>query len=144
MAVEKLVALGEPWTEGRTLLQILEDRTDVEMMALPADELIFDLDLFFWNILAVHASWKGALQAFQLKSWVLDMASRHEDHIVERQCLRDLARLQTELPVTEAQCQRCLTQWHRLWDALLRYRIPDALHEMLEGIAEAEGCSVRE
>jgi len=144
MAVERFAAPGEMWTEDRTLLELVEGRTDAEMMVLPADQLIFDLDLLFWNILAVHASWKGAVQAFQMKTWVLDMALRHEDRIAERQCLRDLALLQAALPAAEVQYQRSLVQWHRLWDALLKFRIPDDLHEAIEVIADSEGRSVRE
>ena len=67
-----------------------------------------------------RGAWKGTVQAFQLKTWMLQLALKHEDCLLERQCLRDLARLQAEPPAAEAAYQRCRTQWHRHWEALLK------------------------
>jgi hypothetical protein len=106
--------------------------------------LVQDLEVLLSHLLSVYAAWKSAVQAFHLKTGMLELALRHEDRLVERQCLRDLARLQTDVPAAEAAYQAQRAQWHRLWSALMRYRMPPELHEALYAIAAAEGRSPRD
>src|SRR5215468_8966565 len=122
----------------RTLLDTLEARTPAELRALSADVLAEDLDVLVWTLLALHAATHRTTHALQAKRELLHVALRHEDGVVERHCLQELAQLQTELPVAEAAYQRCLAQWHRYWQALLRYRMPETLHADLTAIAAAE------
>jgi hypothetical protein len=122
----------------------LEARTDPDLMARSADELAADLEVLLSHLLGVYAAWKGAVQAFHHKTWMLQLALRHEDLVVERQCLQDLARLQTALPAAEAAYEQHRAQWHRLWSALLRYKMPEPLHEALHAIAAVEGRSPRD
>jgi hypothetical protein len=136
------VGTDETRAPGCTMLQIMEARSDAEVWALTADRIALDLDLLFWSILAVHAVWKGGVQALQAKQWLLHVALQHGDRLVEGQCLYDLARLQTETPAAEAQWRRCLTQWQRHWQALLKHQLPEELHNDLEAMAEAEGRSL--
>src|SRR5262249_39242690 len=123
------------------LVTHLEARTDADVMARSADQLAGDLEHLFWDLLAMHAAWKVTAHAFQAKTALLHLALRHEDRMVERQCLRELARLQGELPSAEAAYERCLRQLGRHWQSLLKYRLPDQLHDALGAIAVAEGRS---
>jgi hypothetical protein len=71
------------------LLEQLEARTDAEVLAYGADELAEDLEWLVWTTVALHTVWHGATHALQAKRELLHVALRHDDAVVERQCLRD-------------------------------------------------------
>jgi hypothetical protein len=128
----------------RTLLQMLEDRSDAEVTALPADRLAFDMDFLLEALVDEVAQQKVAANELRATERLRRLAMKHEDLRLAQGLSEDAAYLQTVVPVYAARCGRYRTQWQRHWDALLKHKIPDTLYDALEMIAATEQRTLHE
>jgi hypothetical protein len=128
----------------RTLLQLLEERSDAEVTALTADRLAFDMDFLLEALVDEVAQHKVAANELRATERLRRLAMKHEDLRLAQGLSEDAAYLQTVVPVYAARCGRYRRQWQRHWDALLKHKIPDTLYDALEAIAAAEHCTLSE
>jgi hypothetical protein len=117
---------------------MLESRTDAEVAALDTDRIAFDLDLLFWSLLQKEPQHQVARNELRATERLRRLAEKHEDLALAQGLADDAAYLQTVIPVYATRSTRCLRQWTRYWDALLKHRLPDELYEALDAIALVE------
>jgi hypothetical protein len=125
----------------RSLLELLEDRTDGDVLALTADRLALDLESLLEALVEEVAQHQVAEAHLREAAQHQRLASKHEDADELYWTTVQLDHFQRVLPRYAAQCRRYWVQWSRHWDALLKYRLPEDLHTALHAIADAEGRS---
>jgi hypothetical protein len=113
----------------RTLLQMLEERSDADVMALTADRLVCDLDFVLQALVQAKTRHHGADTDWRAAQRLRRYAHKHEDAELLYWTAIEVEHFQRVLPQYAAQCRRSWVQWSRHWDALLKYRLPEDLHE---------------
>jgi hypothetical protein len=138
---ETAAAPEESAATHRTLLQLLEERSDVEVTALTADRLAFDLDFLLQALVQAETRHHVADTDWRAAQRLRRHAHKHEDVELRYWTAIEVEHFQRVVPQYAAQCRRYWAQWWRHWDALLKYRLPEDLHTTLHAIADAEGRS---
>jgi hypothetical protein len=134
----------DPSAHRRTLLQMLEDRSDAEVTALPADRLACDLDFLLEALVEEVAQHQVAEAHLREAAHHQRLAAKHEDADEVYWTTVQLDHFQRVVPRYAAQCRRYWQQWRRHWAALLKHRLPDALYDALETIAATEHRTLHE
>ena len=129
----------EPREQQATLLEALESRSDAAVEGLDADWLSRELELLLVALVQKETQQHVAAQELQATQRLRSLAEKHEDLAVVRGCEEALADLQLLLPLYADVRERYWAQWGRHWQSILKYRLPDALHDALGAIAAAEG-----
>ena len=129
----------EPFEKLIPFLDSLESRSDADVDALPADRVVFDLELLLDALVSKETLYHEAVTELRATERLTRLAWKHEDVALAQGLSRDADYLQTVVPVYAERCGRMRRQWDRLWQALTKYRLPDELHDALGAIAQAEG-----
>jgi hypothetical protein len=124
-----------------SVLEALEMRTDAEVEALTCDQLSLALEVLLDALVAKETLYHEAMNELRATDRLRRLAMKHEDLALARGLSEDAAYLQQVVPRYADTCGRYWTQWGRYWEALLKYRLPDKLHEALHTIAATEGRS---
>jgi hypothetical protein len=125
-------------SERYTLLQMLEARSDAELAMLTCDQVSQALESLLDALVRKETLSHEAMNELRATERLGRLAMKHEDLELAQGLCEDAAYLRTVVPRYADICGRYWTQWHRYWDALLQYRLPDELHEALHTIAAAE------
>ena len=122
-----------------TLLEALESRSDAAVERLDADWLSRELELLLVALVQKETQQHVAATELRATERLRSLAEKHEDIDVVRGCEAALADFHLLLPLYAEVRERYWVQWGRHWQSLLKYRLPDALHDALGVIAQAEG-----
>jgi hypothetical protein len=125
--------------ERLSLLEALESRTDAGVEALTCDQLSLELEELLGALVAKETLRHEAINELRATERLRRLAMKHEDLDLAQGLSDDAAYLQGVVPRYADTCRRYWTQWHRYWDALLKYRLPDGLHDDRHTIAAVEG-----
>jgi len=131
-------------TEGYTLLELLESRSDDDVAALDTDHKVFDMERLFDALIEQVAQHRGA----EVHVWEArhhhQLACKHEDIDEIAWTAVQIDEFQRLVSLEKEDLCRLHHQWLRYWNALLHNRFPDELYEALLAIAEAEGHTMIE
>ena len=128
----------------RSLLELLEDRTDGDVLALTADRLAQDLECLLDALVDEVAQHQVAASDWRAAQRLRRYAHKHEDAALIYWTHREVEHGERVVPRSAAQCTRYWQQWRRHWAALLKHRLPDALYDALETIAATEHRTLHE
>jgi hypothetical protein len=131
-------------TEGYTLLEMLESRSDGDLAALDVDRKALDMELLFDALVEQVAQHRGAEAHLRAAQHHYQLAHKHEDADELYWTAVQIEHFQRVVPLYQDRCRRLHQQWSRYWNALLCHRFPDALYEALLEIADAEQRTMTE
>jgi hypothetical protein len=137
-------APDEVVSERRSLIEMLEARSDTAVLALTADRLAQDLESLLEALVEEVAQHQVAEAHLREAAHHQRLAAKHEDADELYWTTVQLDHFQRVLPRYAAQCTRHWQQWRRHWAALLKHRLPDALYDALEMIAATERRTLHE